>query len=295
MDHLALNVYLWDWPGQDRLAADCLAPLARAMRAEGVARRFTFSRFDARGPHLFALLSVPAGRADEARGRVEAAVGAWLAENPAERSLSAEELEQRHAECRGKRLCALDDAEGFAEPGSFAIAAHGPPRWPFGTFPEGDDALWEEVTELALWSAARLGEGSRTGAAIGWIAAADHALGRQGADAAAYWRHHAGTLLPGMRERLPSDDDALLALLEGAVGARNRATFDLAWSAPAGPRADAGALVAAALRAGGEGTLREANHLTLLQLGLPVRAHVPLVLHAWHRNLSRRSPTGAAS
>jgi hypothetical protein len=295
MDHLALNVYLNGWAEQQACAAEALAPALRALADGGMLRRAWFTRFDARGPHLAVLASTPAGEGGRARVALSSAVEAWLAAQPSLETLDAATLELRHAECRGKRLNALDVEPGFAAPGSFAFAAHTASAYPFYVFPEGDEAVWALLTEQALANAAGPPAGqSPSAAALRWLAAVDHALAAANADAAEYWRYHATTLLPALPERLRDDEAAVLDALPRTVGERNLATMDRVWAAVGADATGeaerrAGRLVPTLL-AGREPAaawplLREANHCGLLQLGVPVRSHVPAVLYAWQRAL----------
>jgi|GEM_PF-3117911 len=295
MDHLALNVYLHGWTEQQSFVTGALAPVLRSLQAAGVLRRAWFTRFDARGPHVAVLVSTPAGRVDEAREALSLAVEAWLAARPSLETLDADALELRHSECRGKRLNALDAEPGFAAPGTFAFAPHPASGYPFYVFPEEDDAVWALLTDNSLANAGGPPEGqSASTAGLRWLAAVDHALAAAGADAAAYWRFHATTLLPGMPDRLRDDEQAVLDALPRTVGERNLAAMDRVWAAveaddggEAGDRARrlVGALLDGREPAAAWPLLREANHCGLLQLTLPVRSHVPAVLYAWQRAL----------
>lgn len=294
MDHLALNVYLHDAAEQHAFVTGALAPALRALRDAGVLRRAWFSRFDARGPHLAVLVSTPAGQVERARERLARSVEEWLGAQPPLAVLPPETVEQRHAECRGKQLNAIDTQPGFSAPGTFAFAAHGASAYPFWIFPEGDDALWALLTELALANAAGAPEGmSASGLAMRWMAAVDVALAEAGADAAEYWCRHAGTLLPNLAERLAADEAAVIDALPRTVGERNLAALERIWAAVeahGGDDADrarrlVNTLLATRAPADAWTLLREANHCGLLQMGQPVRAHLPAILYAWHRAL----------
>ncbi|HEU4558189.1 MAG TPA: lantibiotic dehydratase C-terminal domain-containing protein [Longimicrobium sp.] len=294
MDHLTLNVYLHDWGEQQELVTGALAPTLRSLRDAAMLRRAWFGRFDARGPHVYVLVSTPAGEAERARRTLADAVDAWLAAHPALETLDDETVRTRHAECRGKRLCALDDGPGFEAPGTYTFATGDARVYPLYVFPE-DEAVWALLTEHALANAAGVPEGqSASAAGLRWLAAVDHALADAGADAAEYWRHHAGTLLPGMAERLSADEAAVLDALPRTIGERNLAAMDRVWAAvgagEGGEAAERARRLVRALLAGREPAaawrlLRETNHGGLLQLGVPVRSHVPAVLYAWNRAL----------
>lgn len=299
--HLALNVYRPGRAAQDRLLAECLAPAARALLDGGALDRFWYQRFDARGPHLFVLLSGTGAGLARARARLDADLAAWLAADPSTEAASDDELRALHAALRGKVLCALDAEPGFAPPDTWAWAPQPDDGYPMRLFagtpdPEG---LWRALTEVTLWSTTRLA--GAADAAVRWIAAVDHALRRHGAPADAYWRHHAATLLTGMDERLREDEARVLAALPGVVGERNGRTFARIWAqveADAAAWAPVDALVGRVLApdartdASRRVLLRELNHSVLSQLGQPVRLHVPLVVYGWLRGLP--APAAAA-
>ncbi len=294
MDHLTLNVYIHGWEEQQDFVTAALAPALRSLQDAGVLRRAWFGRFDARGPHVYVLVSTPAGEVERARRTLAGAVEAWLAAHPVLETLDAQTVETRHAECRGKRLCTLDDGPGFAAPGTYAFAADNARVYPLYVFPE-DEAVWALLTEQALANSAGPPEGlSGSAAGLRWLAAVDHALAEAGADAAEYWRYHAGTLLPGMAERLRENEAAVLDALPRTVGERNLAAMDRVWATvgagEGGELADRARRLVQAVLAGREPAaawplLREANHGGLLQLAVPVRSHVPAVLYGWVRAL----------
>ncbi|HEX2202864.1 MAG TPA: lantibiotic dehydratase C-terminal domain-containing protein [Longimicrobium sp.] len=302
LTHLAFNVYHWGDEPQRRLLVEALAPAVRALRAEGVARRVWYAAFDARGPHLFVLLSAPSARADELRERFGALLDAYLAAHPSTETIPPDVLQTRHDECRGKRLCAVDGEEDFAPNDSWRVCEQPADAFPFRLSAgiEDADALWDACGEWALWAVDRIAEGAGTAAGIRWTAALDGALARAGLDAAEYWRFHATTLLVRLQAALEHDEAASLAALPASVGEKNRAAFGRVWAAvEAEPEAWAGLdrLVALAHRPEGEtpkerwGLLREINHCVLSQLQQPVRLRVPLVLHAWSRAVAE--PAGA--
>jgi hypothetical protein len=291
MDDLSLNLYLDGWTEQTAALVEALGPAFGELHAAGALRRLWLTRFDARGPHLFVFLSTSPGGADAARARLGAALDAWLAANPERETIGPEERERRHAECRGKQLGPLDAAEGFAAPGSYAFAGQPPGAYPFYVFPDRP-ALWALLAELVLRNLGRLAAGaSPTGVGLRWLAAVDRALAAGGADPAEYWRYHATTLLMPLAERLEREEAAVLDALPRTVGERNRAAFDGVWAEPEDPAAGPAArrLVEAVWAGATPGrrlaVLREANHCALLQLGIPVRTHVPVVLYGWLRNL----------
>jgi lantibiotic biosynthesis dehydratase-like protein len=293
VSHLALHVFHWGDAPQNRLIAECLVPAARELRADGASRRFWFTRFDTRGPHVFALFTPAAGREAELRRRLARRLDAYLAAHPSTVELSPEEIERRHVECRGKQLSAIDAEPGFAPNNSYAMAPHPGDGYPFrlGAGVADGDALWDAVEALVFWTVEQQRAGTATPGAVRWMAAVDHALHEGGVDPAEFWRHHATTLLVYLRERLDADEEGVLAALPGAVGERNRALFDALWEGDGPERALARPVVEIVLAPDGRSDaarrslLREINHFTLAQLGQPVKHHIPLVLYAWQRNL----------
>ena len=315
---LGMAVYAWGWDDQDRLLAECLGPLARELRQAGLAERFWCDRYDARGPHLFCLLSVPAAAREEVAGRVSSRLDRHLARHPSTTALAAGELETRHRECRGRVQCEADAYPGFAANNSYHLFVHAPRGYPLalghGLAEEGE--LWRLLTDSTLWAIEQLGRQPRT-AAAGWVAAVDRELcaaavapsparsrspalspspeAASSSSAAAYWRYHATTLILGLAERLETEEEQVLGSLPGAVGERNRDAFARLWAAADGPEPrgwpELRRLVALLRRADLAearrfAIQREIDHFTLKQLGLPVALHVPLVLFAWQRHLA---------
>ncbi|HEX2093810.1 MAG TPA: lantibiotic dehydratase C-terminal domain-containing protein [Longimicrobiaceae bacterium] len=295
MDHLALNVYLREWSDQDRFLVELLGPALRELRDEGLVRRFWFTRFDARGPHLFILLSTPGNRSAEVRERLGTLMDEGLAAYGSTGGPDQDELEKRHAECRGRCLCSIDAEPGFAPRDSYRFAGQPPNAYPFYVLPATADGLWELITDLTFWNLGYLGGSESTAAALRWVATMDRTLTRAGMDTADYWRYHATTLLVPLQERLATSEEAVLAALPGSVGDRNRAIFDRVWAetgSSSGSWPGAERLVGAIRSLDPSpprwwAMLREIDHCTLIQLGQPTRVHIPLVLYAWMRNLPR--------
>jgi hypothetical protein len=294
MEHLALNVYRWSEAAQDRAATRCLAPAIRELRGAGAVRRFFFSRFDARGPHLAAYLGVAPGRGAEVEDALSAALARHLAAEPCTASLADGELATLHDACRGAELSPIDAEPGFAANDSFRIApqATDAPLLGLTRAAAGEGEIWELLTELALWSIARVEAGQGAAAAAQWVASADLALHRAGAPAYAWWRWYTSTLLMGLEDRVAGDDDAFLRRIPRVLGEKNLAAVQRAWSAAdASPVRWPGVDRLFELVAADDGRgdferrhlFRLVNHSTLAQLGSPVRLRIPLVLYAWYR------------
>lgn len=293
---LALNVYCWGDPEQDRLLTECLGPAVRALWDEEKVRRFWVHRFDARGPHVMALLGTPAEARDEVRRRLSARLEPYLEGSPGGVHLSDYELRARHLACRGGTLCSLDALEGMAPNRSYAFADE-----PLGVFPFSHARTDEAgllLGELALWCIERLDAGTAAADAVRWTAALDLALERAGAGPARLWRFYASTLFPALSGRIMDGDAEVAASLARRVGERNREMFAAVWSAsraeaPVWPGIGRLAAIAAAHdgadAAGRRRFTRDLAHAVLAQLGLPVMHRIPLVVHAWLRHLPRPS------
>lgn len=265
---------------------ECLGPLAAELWRTGQVDRFWFDRYDARGPHLFFVFGAPADSLDRLTRRLGSALSTYLAHNPSLETLTAERLERLHLQTRGRRQCELDGWPGFGANDSWEIFAHPPYGYPFGLDEPEEDEVWRLAAELALWTIERIA--SRTEApglaeAVRWTAAVDRALRANGAAPAAYWRHHASTLIPDDLQ-----EGSLLDALPDALEPRHLENLARLWeeaeragdSWPDLPR-----LVRAAL-GGGESPalLREIDHTALKQQGIPVAFHLPAVLFAWRRD-----------
>lgn len=286
---------MWGREPQDRLLQVWLGPAIRRLLAEHRIDRFWFTRFDTRGPHILALFGT-----DDAAGSVRADLAAELAEylarSPSTEELSDDEIEKRHRGCRGKVISLLDREPGMAENNSFVFFPHGPPFPPYwlgerlAAVPAAD--LAAELTTTALWAIDRLA-GDAVAAGLGWIAGIDRALGDRGGngEAAAQWRHHASTLLLGLEERLATREAEIVAGLPQLVGEVNSARFAALWEgAPERWAVPAPESLLALLSDSQEerrsrARIRELSHFTLLQLGIPVSWHIPLVLYAWSRRV----------
>jgi len=296
--HLGIVVYYWGWRSQDRLLVECLGPLAREFGQQGLADRFWFDRFDARGPHLFAIVTVQAPALPEVAARAVAVLESYLAAQPSREEMSCEEIAARHAECRGKRQCAVDGYPGLATNNTFHVFTHPIQAYPFwlsaGLPREAD--LWCLLSDLAFWAIeqlAPLDESSPTASAV-WLAAAiDRELQHVGSPAAEYWRYHATTLLLGFADRLQEREADVIGGLASAIGVHNRQALLDAWRWceehpplwPELPRLTQCLASEVLSESRRWPLLREILHSALKQLGVPVAQHVPLVLFAWQRNL----------
>ena len=298
--HLGVQVYRWSTPDQILLLRDGLGPAAGEARSRGLCQRFWYTPFDARGPHVFALFTsareVGAGDARERRAALESHLGGrlsgWLSAHPSAIVLERGELDRRHAACRGKALNAIDEQPGRPANDSLCSFEHPADRYPFALTADltRSEALWRELDGMSFWAIEHLTE---AGAAIRLVAAVDRTLSAVGAPTAAFWRYVAATWILPLRDRLEHDEEEVLAALPAMIGAKNSRIFEGLWDA--GPTAgdppiergvrlvveDPSLPIERRLR-----LLREIVHQALAQLLLGVQARLPLILYAWHRNLS---------
>jgi len=232
--HLGIVVYAWGALAQDQLLLDCLGPAAGELGRRGSARRFWFDRFDARGPHLFALLTVPPEAREEIAATLAARLAAHLAAHPSTLEIPAERLARLHGETRGKRQCEPDGRTGVAPNNSFEIFHHPERGYPFhlsAGLPD-EEEIWNLAADLSLWTisqlAARPGSPAMA-AARHWAASVSRELQRAGVRPADYWRYHAGSLIPGLLEGVGREEEtSALASLASGLGAASSA-FDRAW------------------------------------------------------------------
>lgn len=294
--HLGLVAYVWGPLFQDRLLLECLAPAVAELRRDGLARRFWMDRYDARGPHIFAVLTVPREVAPEVSSWLAERLSEHLAAHPSTANLTTEQLARRHQETRQRRLCEAHGRPGFAANNSFEIFEHPPSGYPFSlsTGLDGEEELWDLVTDLTLWTIGLLADrpGSPAMAvARRWVASVDRELRLAGAQPSDYWRHHVRTLLPDLFEGLGPEETSA-ALTELVAGVRTtspallRAWQETAETGPVWPRLpELIRLLGSRPALPAPWTLlREIDHALLKQLGLPVILHTPLVLYAWQRS-----------
>ena len=296
MSHLGINIYYWGTSEQRHLLLEGVRPWAVEAREKGLAESFWHCRFDARGPHIFALFKTSATARDRLQELLSQRLSTFLERSPSRAILAADELERRHAECRGKALCRVDGADGIAANNTFVLFDHeadGYPLWLDRGMAQAG-AFWRQLDALSFWTLARLEQGEASAASVRWLAAVGGGLSRRGLPAAEYWRLHATTLIPSLAGRWETEPDALLASLAGAVSERNRLNFARIWDragAAAGEGFDIDPLIEAVTADDGRTleqrfrVLREVNHTTLAQLEQPVALHIPMVLYAWQQSL----------
>ena len=299
--HLGLVVYCWGLQEQSHLIVDCLAPAALELRRSGLSF-FWFDRFDARGPHVFALFGVPPDQIPAAQDLLARRVADHLdhlALHPSREDVTEADLLARHQACRGTAFCAIDARAGFGARNTFDFCPHPVDThgYPFrlGRFVRQPERLWELMDDLAAWvtgELARSPDRTPTTAAVRWLASFAHALLRRDFRADEYWWYHASTMI---RLRPGAGGPEALDDITRAVGARNEATFTRVWEEvaaepPSWPLLPQ--MIDLALETGEpekiHPLLREISHLTLRQMGLIAKLEVPLLLFAWKHSLTAR-------
>jgi hypothetical protein len=293
MVYIGANIYYWGESEQDRLLLDGLRRWALEVRRRRLARFFWFSRFDARGPHIFALFS--ASRRSEAKLRafLEGEIRRFCLASPSSVALSANELERCHHECRGKFLCAPDRIEGLAPNNSFVVFRHeadGYPLW-LGSGMNTAGKFWSRMDALTFWTLEKLAAGSLRATAVRWLAAVDRSLGCAGLAGEAYWRYHAASLIPALKQRSEATPYEMSGLLRRAIGDFNWNAFSRLWSEPDLDFDVAGLVKLIACNGSRTArqrlqVLREVTHVVLGRLVQNVENQIPMVLYAWQRRLS---------
>lgn len=303
--HLGANIYCWAQPAQNRLLLECLTPVVRELRGRLGPIRFWFDRFDARGPHIISLLTLPAGAEPEARRLLTERIEIFFSAYPERGTLPRESVEKRHESCWGQVFCELDREPGIAPEGTYSLFIHSPGGYPFrltrGHSREGTEAVWDLVDDLTSWTlreiAADLGSGAAPAAAL-WLARLEQELRNAHPRAEEYWRFYATTLLRGLSRRLEADEEGVLAGLPRTINRHNAEALPVIWNqAATGPTPwprlqELLRYAAPAVEPVGPGEwrlLREIVHWTLKQLCLYVATEIPLVLYAWQRNLQTSS------
>jgi hypothetical protein len=298
MAYMGANIYYWGAGEQRTLLLNGVRRWALEARSRALADRFLYCRFDARGPHVTALFTGAAEAQASLREFLDVQIRSFLLEFPSSAAVAPEEIERRHLECRGKSLCVADREDGLAPNNSFVLFQHTPRDYPFwlGSGMASADEFWQRLDRLTFWTLEQLEGPGLQAKAIRWLAAVDRSLQRGGLPAESYWRLHATTLLPSLRERLKTEEEEVKSSLRRAVGDRNCEVFSKIWnelSSGGDHEFDVDGIVDL-IAADRDRTLeqrlsllREVNHLVLGQLSQTVNFQIPMVLYAWHCSLTR--------
>jgi hypothetical protein len=299
--YVGANIYCWDQEAQNRVLVDCVQPFVAELRQELGLTRFWFDRFDARGPHVVLLLTVPLGEDLLVAERLGSRLSSFLSAHPPSGKTSVEEAEKRHLSCKGLTLCEVDGEPGLAPENSYRLFTHSAWGYPFrltrGLPEETAAAAWGLLDELGSWTVSRLAagpSGSTVRMAVRWLASFEGLLREIHPQPEQYWRFHASTLLFGLPKQLEENEAGVREALRSAVSPGNEQAFSAIWdeesrSGPCWPPlrellrcvlAEADPPAASPWR-----LPREIVHWTLKQLCLYVASEIPLVLYAWRRNL----------
>jgi len=298
MSYAGIIAYRWGWRDQDVLLVDCVRPMVNSLMDNGSIDFFWFDRFDARGPHIFFLLGANPRLCSRLSTAFSRQLKEYLRNYPSKDQVAYEEIEARHRECRGKTQCIIDRQLGYPSNDTVIAFRHPSFGYPFYLAPKQSAAerVWALVSSISLQALQELAcrsEGQRNLAAISWIAALDRGLNAVTDCSLQFWRYYATTLLPALAEALQSDEPAVSARVRNIAGGKNEVVFSSVWENPASaqrwPQIPG---LLSALELGRDEPhlnawklLREITHCLLKQLGIPVRLHVPLVLHAWRLHL----------
>lgn len=288
---LGVVAYCWGLNEQSRLLAEGLAPLVARLRQQGL-ERFWFDRFDARGPHVWALFTVQRAQLAGTRELVERELAQFLAAHPSTTALSPEELSARHRACRGSALTVVDAEEGLADNNTLRFFEQPADRYPFslGRSLENPDALHDLLDRSAAWSLGQLARapaGVPIGIAADWLAGLARRLPEHFADSRAYWHYHAASL---DRRFAPAEGEPAVPAWDREIGERNLALLERIWQRDSPPSPFLPRLlevVSGAREARGlapRALLREVIHMTLRQLGVPARLERLLVLFCWRQS-----------
>lgn len=292
MSYIGANIYYWGTQDQRRLMQDGLGSWVREVRESGAIKHFWYCPFDVRSPHVFALFRTRTGHADSFKRRLQEHIESYLKNMPSRTELSSVEIDTRHRECR-ITMNSADRLPGSSPNNSFELFEHAPDDYPFqmGRQLNHPEELWDRWDKTSVWALRYAAEnGTRT--AISWLASVDRALTKHGMVAKEYWRYHAFTLLPGLKQQFLSEPARVEAWLNEAVTPRNKSSFTKIWSIAGLPDVDIDGLVHfVAVQPGLTKDekfylLRQINHVTILQLGQIVRLEIPIVLYAWHRTVT---------
>ena len=295
--HVGFNIYYGNQGAQNHFLVACLGPSMDEARSRFPVQ-FWFDRFDARGPHIFLLMTILKPYCEEARAFLSSRFSCFLAAGSNPEPVSAEEAKLRNNGCRGKWLCAVDREPGMATDNSYYTFEQPADGYPFflSRGLDHEEELWRLLDSQTTWAIKQLAltlPKPATAVGVLWLAALDRLLANRVSEIDCYWSYHATTLLPSLASRLAERPQDTYSNLLGAIGARNLRSFEVLWEREAAnsmwpylsrlldcvifehnpPRPQPWAL------------LREVVHTTLKQLGIATQIHIPLLLFAWSRHL----------
>ena len=121
---LGFNAYWWGESYQDALLAKAILPLFQQLIAECGLSRLWYDRATLRGPHIFALMTVPVELEKQAQALMLAALTKARNDQPSRYQISSQELQALHLDAGDKALCDADHEDGLAANNTFAIFVH---------------------------------------------------------------------------------------------------------------------------------------------------------------------------
>lgn len=296
MVYQGANIYCWGNAEQTRLLLNGVKPWTVRARQQGWASRFWYSRFDARGPHVFLLWGTTPESLPALRSSLQREIEAFLRQCPSTEVLSAEQIERRHRECRGNTMSVADREPGLASNNSFVLFTHDPGDYPLHLSTGMADApqFWKRIDDLSCWVLEQLQDDTAI-TAVRWVAAVDRSLARTPVSAESYWRFHASTLVLPLRERLQTNEAEVLKSLPRIISPDNQRLFANLWNQSINGNSlgfDVEGLVRLILCDQTRPldsrfqTLRAVIHTVIMgQLGLWTKFEIPIILYAWNRNV----------
>jgi hypothetical protein len=290
MKFIGFNIYCTDTE-QRNLLFEGLTPWVTEARKQGLADFFTFRRFDARGPHVFALFRGKDELRDFLESRIQQFLGACGSS-----SMRPEEIRRRHRQCRGRTLCSVDREADFAENHSYVFFEQSTDDYllNLGQWMADPEEFWRSLDALAWWSLDNSRRASSNSAAIRFISALHKSFVLHGVNSHEYWRFHAQKLLPVLQDTISTPEE-MHYWLQLAVSEANRRVFSPVWDeqklSSSSQLAQIDTLVSGIVdeKIGGPERkfelIYEVCDLGLHQLGQPVSSQNVIVLYALDRAL----------
>jgi hypothetical protein len=268
------TIYYWGTEPQSRFLLQEVAELFGRWKLKSADSRYTFLRFNARGPHL--LFIIRDSSAEVVLAHCEDLVRA-VGRVPSTEELGGPALEEMHLSCRGTCLTDLDRLAGCGHNNSSVTSGAQDLCYSFFSDRVGSDNFWEGITPLCDWALRRLQQGSASEGLFALTSALSALFTEQGEDPRNLWFAYARSLRPSadpellaaaLRERLDANPelDSLLS--------RSKATAEIS-----SLKAQSKMVL---LESAASGSLlwsaRELVHIAGSQMGLPVRVELTIIL-----------------
>jgi len=296
--YLGANIYYWGEQEIRYLLLHGLKSWASKSRSEGLSDFFWWTRFDARGPHIFTIFSAAnKGKGEQLRQLLNHWIEYFLLTQSSTVELDSRLLEERHRNCRGGKMCIADTPDEIAPNNTFQMFSHHPANYPLSLVAgmQNKREFLGHLDRLAFRAIHEAQAEDVFSTAIRWIAEIDQVLPLCNVSPEDYWFFHLSTLFvfsdsKHWRERRNS----FLSHLPKMLSEGNRISIAKTWLIQSQHSAgtDTYDLVRSVLAEDGRTlddrymVLRQINHQLLLQIGLLGKFEIPLVLYAWFRSLS---------